>query len=501
MTLDGVRAAGARSLRLLSSGPLQIAQRLSPSALNGVGSRLSPLDVSFLQLESPAAHMHLGWAALLTAPEGARRPSFTELRDHIDGRLARAARYRQKLAGVPLGINDPVWVDDQDFDIERHVRRSTSPELGDVVNAVMSQSLRRDRPLWELWIADRLDDGHIGVVGKVHHCMVDGLAAAELMALLLDPSPDPPPSPAEDRLPTRAPSALSLFAAGTGDRVREGLGLACLPLRLARSPKRVRGLPAQAARAARAVAHAAAPAASPTLLNGPLSPQRHLVGVRRPLEELKLIKRHFGITVNDVLLAVCAGGMRRFVKGRGETPQALKTMVPVSVRRAGDGARLGNRIAFVFVALPCQEPDAVRRLTHIHVAMSECKRAQESQGADDVLDALRYAPRTVRRAASRLAASPRAFNLTVSNIPGPGVPLYMLGCRLAEAYPVVPLAERHAVSIGMTTIEEQACFGVYADRESLPDAHLLADGIEASIAELLELSTRTDERRRPVGVR
>jgi WS/DGAT/MGAT family acyltransferase len=233
---------------------------------------------------------------------------------------------------------------------------------------------------------------------------------------------------------------------------------------------------------ARALAHSlrAAPA-SP--LNKPLSPSRRLGWARRPLDDLREVKRAYGTTVNDVLLAAVAGGMRTFLAGRGEEPVALKAMVPVSVR--DDGDVLGNHVSFVFAELPCEEPDPVRRLQRMHATMTQRKRDGEPEGADLALKATEYAPGVVQHAISRIVASPRTFNLVVSNIPGPAEPMYMLGCPLEATYPVVPLADRHAVSVGMTTVHDQACFGVYADPETLPDAGILARDIDHAIAELL----------------
>src|SRR2546423_6359853 len=188
-------------------------------------SRLTPLDASFLEVESPTAHMHVGWAAAFAHPRDRRRPCFTELRDHVGGRLGRAPRYRQKLAQVPLGVSDPVWVDDSDFDIAHHVHRARSGDLREVVDAVMSTPLDRSRPLWELWIADRLDDGRVGVVGKAHHCMVDGIAAVELATLLLDPSAEPPAPKPDGWRPAGAPSGLRLLARGALDRGRRSASL------------------------------------------------------------------------------------------------------------------------------------------------------------------------------------------------------------------------------------------------------------------------------------
>jgi diacylglycerol O-acyltransferase len=448
-------------------------------------ARLSPLDTSFLRVESPTAHMHVGWVALFSPPDEEPRPSFQELRQHVGRRLTRAPRYRQRLAPVPFGIHDPIWVDDDDFDIKRHVRHSRSTDIGDVVNRVMSTPLDQVDPLWQLWIADKLADGRIGIVGKAHHCMVDGIAAVELAALLLDPTPQPP-EPEPDRwTPHPPPSNRRLVASGMRDRLVEQLSLLGLPAKVARSPKQIIDLAQEGQRATRALVHSLAPPAPPSMLNRPNSPLRHLAVAKRPLDDLRQVKGHFHTTINDVVLAATSGGVRRFLERHGERPGRLKTMVPVSLREVGKANELGNRISFVFVDLPCDEPDPVRRLLDIHMSMTDRKRAGEPQGGDSVLKAVGYAPHAVQSLVSRLVASPRAFNLTVSNIPGPREPLYMKGCELQEAYPIVPIADRHAVSIGITTIKEGAFFGIYADRETLPDAEILAHDIDESIEELM----------------
>jgi diacylglycerol O-acyltransferase len=446
-------------------------------------TRLTSLDASFLEVESSTAHMHVGWASVYAPPEDRRRPSFTELRDHIESRLGRAPRYRQKLATVPLGVSEPVWVDDPDFDVMQHVHRARSGDFHEIADMVMSAPLEHDRPLWELWIADELDDGRIGVVGKVHHCMVDGIAAVELATLLLDPTPEPPATELEEWRPAAEPGGLGLLSAGIVDRLVQGARLARLPFELARRPRRALGVVGMAATAVRTARHTLAPAPE-SALNEPISAERHVASARRPFEQLRSAKRTHEASVNDVLLAAVAGGVRRLLVRRGEVPTALKTMVPVSVRGADGAGELGNRISFVFVELPCDEADPVRRLERVKLSMGERKEGGEPEASQAMLDAIAYAPRTLQHAVSRAAASARAFNLVVSNIPGPPVPLYMLGCRLEEVYPVVPLADGHAVSIGLTTVDDQAFFGVYADSESLPDADELAVAIGECVDEL-----------------
>jgi WS/DGAT/MGAT family acyltransferase len=429
--------------------------------------------------------MHVGWVALLSPPAEGSPPSFVELRDHIAGRLARAPRYRQKIAPVPFGLNDPLWIDDDRFDVTRHVRRAREGDTGETVQRVMSTPLDRTRPLWELSIADELADGRLGIVGKAHHCMVDGIAAVELAALLLDPTPEPPPAEPDDWRAAPPPGKFDVLTGSVKDRLTEQLDLLRWPARLARSPRRVVSLAQDGHRAARALVNSFLPLAPPSMLNRPNSPLRHLALLGRELEDFRRIKRHFRTSVNDVVLAASSGGMRRFVSRYGEEPRPLKTMVPVNLRGDTGRGEFGNRISFLFVELPCDEPDPVRRLLDIRMQMSDRKESGGPQGGDSVLKLVSHAPHQLQHVVSRMVSSPRTFNLVVSNIPGPREPLYMRGCELQEVYPIVPLADKHALSIGITTIKDGAFFGIYADRELLPDAELLARDIDASVDELL----------------
>ena len=459
--------------------------------------RLSALDASFLAVEGPNAHMHVGWAASFAPPEHGPRPGFSALFAHIASRLDRAPRYRQRLAPDALGLHSPLWVDDEAFDPAEHIHRSAAREFSELVDAVFSEPLDRSRPLWEFWIADELGNGRIGLVGKVHHCMVDGIAAVELGSMLLDlESEAVPAEPAKRWLPAPVPGAFELLARGAADLGRQQIGLLKLPLTLARKPL---ALPGLGLRAARTVARAALPVAPASALNGPSSSQRHLATLRRPLADLLRIRTERDATVNDVLLAAVTGALRLRAERRGEPPVNLKSMVPVNVRAEDPGA-LGNRISFVFVELPVGLADPTARLLTVNAAMHKRKSLGLPEGADAALKVIAHAPRPVQAAAARALASPRAYNLVVSNIPGPRVPMYLHGCRLLDAYPVVPLSEGHALSVGMTTVGEHACFGLYADPETLPDADALAADLDAAIDELLATLDRpreTDPWQRP----
>jgi diacylglycerol O-acyltransferase / wax synthase len=453
-------------------------------------ARLSPLDASFLEVESATAHMHVGWAARFTPPANRQRPTFRELRDHVAARLDRAPRYRQRLARVPLGVNGPAWVDDDCFDADRHILHSRARDLAEVVDAVMSVPLERERPMWEMWIADQLEDGSIGIVGKVHHCMVDGIAAVELATLVLDLEAEHPGGELTTWTPRPTPGPLELLAGGLADHARQGMRLAAAPWNLLRAPRRLIDLPATATNMARTLGRTVFPLAPDSTLNGPSSPLRHLAALRRPLDDLRTIKARTGTTVNDVVLTACAGGLAGFLAERGDDLLPLKAMVPVNVREEGHAGDLGNRISFMFVELPCQELDPLRRLAAVHWATAIRKASGDPQETDRTLQALTFAPAPVQKMVSHIVSSPRTFNLVVSNIPGPRIPLYMRGCELEESFPVVPLAKDHALSIGMTTIRDDACFGFYVDRKALPDADELPAHVDTAIDELLELTDR-----------
>jgi diacylglycerol O-acyltransferase len=435
--------------------------------------RLSALDASFLAVESPATPMHVGWVSTFAAPEDGPRPRFPELFAHLAGRLAHAPRWRQKLAPVPLGVHEPAWVDDPDFDPAQHLLHAPGEDLDAIVDEIFSTPLPRDRPLWQFWIADELADGRIATINKAHHCMVDGLAIAELGRLILDAEPFEDRGEPEAWEPVPTPSPGERFARGVVDRAGDGAALALAPLKLVGSPGRLRGVTGLA----RTVAHTLLPPAPDSPLNRPGSPRRHHVRVTRSLDDLRAIRRRFGVTPNDVVLAACAGALRSFAG-----PQRLKVMVPADVRGAGD-AEGGNRISFVFLELPCDEPDPVERLRAIHRATSE--RGRDADDLDAAFQALALTPSPVQRVLAHAFAHPRMSNLTISSVPGPAVTRYMHGCRLLTVHSAVPLSERHALSIGVVMVAGSVCFGIYADAESLPDADVLGGDLDAAFDELL----------------
>jgi WS/DGAT/MGAT family acyltransferase len=450
------------------------------------GERLSALDASFLAVEGPAAPMHVGFVALFDPPDAGSPPSFDAVFAHIAGRLEHASRYRQRLAGVPLGIHDPVWVDDAGFDPAAHLLRGDGTDLDALVDDVLSSPLPRDRPLWQMTIAV-LPDRRLALVGKMHHCMVDGTAVAELGKLLLDAEPDGWRTELPDAPPAaaRAPSGGERLARALVERAGDVAALALAPARVATSPRRLRGLPGALGGGARTLAHTVLPLAPSTALNSAGSARRHHVRLARPLADVRAVRRRFGVTPNDVVLAACAGALRRFALRHGDVPRTLKAMVPADVRSSEDAAGTGNRISFLFIPLPCDEPDPVARLAAVGRATAQRRRDGEAEDVDAAFRVLARTPPPVQHTLARAFAHPRLFNLTISSVPGPAVPRYLRGCRLRHVHSAVPLTGRHAVSIGIVTVAASACFGITADARTLPDADALGSDLGAAVDELV----------------
>lgn len=449
--------------------------------------KLSVIDTAFLEIEGSTAPMHIGFVVTFQPPEEGERPTYEQVRDHISARLASSPRYRQKVVDAPLGGWEPMWVDDPDFDFGRHLIQATSGDLTEVVDAVMSTPLEKHRPLWEMWIADGLEDGRLGIVGKAHHCMVDGLAALELASLLLDPTSQTEPTEPDRWLPDPSPSRAALRRAALAERAASLAATGRWATKLLKSPSLVRSALPWAKRMARAVVDFARPAPrSP--VNGPNSTRRHLARTRHQLDDLLEIKRRHDTSLNDVFLAATAGALRRFIQRQGRATPSLKAIVPVDLRLSEDASDLGNELSFMWIDLPVDEPDPLRRLQSVHRVTSKRKAGRSAEAMSAVILLVGRCPRLVKRAVSHLFASPLTANLIVSNLVGPPEAVYLLGCEVDEIYPIVPLTRRHAVSIGLMSVKGRACVSVYTDHGAVPDGDLLAEDFDAAVEELLALS-------------
>ena len=465
--------------------------------------RLSPLDASFLFAEHEGAAMHVGGVMTFDPGRAADGTAFDvdELVALIGRRLALVPRYRQKLRDVPGHLGLPVWVDDPDFQLDFHVRRAaiaapgTEVVLRELVGRILSRRLDRTRPLWEIYLVEGLADGRLAVITKTHHAMVDGLASMDVGAVLLDRTPIPRDTPDDDWVPAREPWGVELAASAVWDvwrRPRMAFDVAGRILGDVRYAATALGRTVDAGLHTGRTAARTRPVHP---LNAATGAQRRYGAVRTSLAEHRAVRKAHGGTVNDVVLAVVAGGLRRWMISRGEPltqGAAVRALVPVSVRaRAGaTGSTPGNNISAYFVDLPVAEDDPVARLSAVRGAMEAHKRGGRAVGAARLIGLVGLAPPLLHSLGARLASqhSSRLYNVLVTNVPGPPRPLYALGARMLDMFPVVPLAGGQAVAIGVTSYDGAMHYGLTADRDAMPDVDVLAAALQESLAELLAVS-------------
>jgi WS/DGAT/MGAT family acyltransferase len=456
----------------------------------GDPDRLTGLDSSFLHLERGGAHMHVAACAVFDGPP----PSHAELTEEIESRLHLVPRYRQRLAYVPFGQGRPVWVDDPHFNPSYHVRHTALPSPGDedqlrrMTGRVFSQALDRSKPLWEVWLVEGLSGGRFALLSKTHHALVDGISGVDILTVLFDTSPEPMPVAPPDHewvaepLPNGAQllaDALIERATAPGEIVR-GVRAAL------RGPRSVAKRVGSALVGVGAMAWAGLQPAPPSMFNLPIGPHRRFTWVHGDLSQFKAVKNELGGTVNDVVLTVVAGTLGRYMRLHGEDTEGveLRAMIPVSIRADVERGALGNRVAAMWAPLPVGITDPVERLTRISAEMREIKASGQAVGAE-VLTALSgFAPPTIVSQAARLAARQRMFNLVVTNVPGPQLPLYLLGRQLEAIYPMVPLTNNTALGIAIMSYNGQLNFGLTADYDAVADAQTLADELRSSIEEL-----------------
>ena len=455
--------------------------------------RLGPQDASFLYLETPSVHQHVGGLAVLdpsTAPGGALR--YDDLVRVISSRLHLAPRFRQKVLFPPLAVARPVWVDDAGFDLAFHVRRAALPtpggrrELVDYVQRVISRPLDRTKPLWELYLIEQMQDDLVVLLTKVHHCMVDGMAAIDLASAVFDFTPEPQILAPPEWRPRPEPGRLDLLREAVKDQVthptRAVLDLAQkgvqAPLGLAREVGDVLGGLKDV------VGRGVVAPASP--FNRRVGPNRRFAMVEAPVQTFKEIKNALAGTVNDVVLATVDGGLHGLYRHRRlpSRGRSLRAMVPVSVRTKAEQSAMGNRVSTFFVNLPIGAMGARRRLSLIRQETRHLKDSRAAVGAEFLMNIGAWAPPTIHAMAARLAARSRFINLVVSNVPGPQVPLYIGGARLLASYPIMPLAEAMGLSIAVTSLAGTMAFGITADWDTLPDVEVLAEEMAESLRQL-----------------
>jgi len=457
-----------------------------------MADRLSPLDVSFLYMETATTAMHVGGVATFEPPEGGF--DYDRLVSLISKRIALVPRYRQKVKVIPGHLANPVWVDDEDFDVTYHVRRSALPrpgsraQLRELVGRLQSRRLDRNRPLWEIYLVEGLENGQVAVITKTHHAMVDGVSAVDIGTVILDLTPTPRDVPEDDWTPRKEPGAASLVVSAMTDLVRRPTQA----LDTARSSivdaKATVGKVTSVAGGVLASALMMARSAPDSPLNATIGEQRRFGMAATDLDDYKRVRKAHGGTINDVVLATVAGALRTWLLTRGESVNpatTIRAMVPVSVR--GEDDHGGNRVSSYFVDLPVGEGNAVMRLHQVSFAMRGHKESGEAVGADALVQLTGFAPPTIHALGARVASSftRRLFNVVVTNVPGPQFPLYAAGAKMIEMYPVVPLAKGQAVSIGLTSYDGGVYYGLNADRDAMPDIDVLAGCIEESLSELV----------------
>jgi diacylglycerol O-acyltransferase / wax synthase len=457
--------------------------------------RLTPVDASFLHQESPVSHMHVGGLTIVEGPP----PSIEEFLEQIRQRLHLVPRYRHKLTNMALDSGRPVWIDDPRFNLDYHVRHTALPTPGDwdqlqaLTARIFSQQLDRSKPLWEMWLIEGLSEDRFALISKTHHALIDGISGVDLATVLFDLAPDPPPlkqSGLRPWQPHPEPGVVGLVATGLQGALRAGVDLASGVFGALTHPERALSNAREAAEGVGEIVWAGLNPAPATPLNVDIGPHRRFVGVASQLEDFKLVKKAFGCTVNDVVLAAVAGALRSFLISRGVQTAGLelRALVPVSVRAQDEHHQLGNRIVVMRGPLPIYIADPVQRLRFVKEAMDGLKESKQALGAEVIAGVQNFAPPTILAQASRLNFSTRLFNLIVTNVPGPQFPLYVLGREMLEAYPVAFLPQSHALAIAIMSYNGQMNFGLLGDFDAMADIDAVGESIAAELATLVSLA-------------
>ena len=452
--------------------------------------RVGTLDASFLAIEDAANHMHIGSVGIFAGPV----PSYGEFCELVGSKLAQVPRYRQKIRMAPASVGRPVWIDDPSFRLEYHVRHVALPspggdrELQGLVESLMSQQLDRHKPLWENWMVEGLEDGRWALVTKVHHCMVDGIAGSDLLALVLDADPDARPGTCEPWDPAPEPTPVDLA-------LHSLRGLAGAPARwLATAGGAVRRPQAMLDRATDVAAGLGRlgglvrPAAHSSL-TGPIGAHRRWVWTRGTLAEIKDIRSALGGTVNDVVLTAVTRGFQDLLERRGEplAGRKVRSLVPVSMRTPDARGVFDNRVTAVFADLPVSVSEPVERLRQVRAQMEGLKLSHEADASEAITTLANFAPPLVTALMTRVAVhQQRSVETITTNVPGPQFTLYALGRPMLEAYPYVPISGTIQVSVAIWSYDGGVHFGITGDWDAAADLAELGAGISAGLRELRE---------------
>jgi diacylglycerol O-acyltransferase / wax synthase len=451
--------------------------------------RLTAVDASFLSNESSSSHMHVGAILIFEGPP----PLYVDLVEHVRSRLALVPRFRQRLVVPPMEAGRPLWADDVNFNLTYHIRHSALPEPGGedelkmLAARVFSQQLDRSKPLWELWLVQGLERDRFAILTKTHHAMVDGISGVDIGTVLFDLEPVPKPAEfVDDWKPRPEPSTSALVTRAAGDVAHTPLRLVERAVEAVRKPETTVRRLADGLEGLGEFVGALADPAPDVPLNQEIGPHRRFVWARSELATFKSIKDALGGTVNDVVLAVVTGALREWLQARGVRTEGLelRALVPVSIRTQDERGNLGNKIAVMRGPLPVYVEDPVRRLRVVTEQMEGLKRSKQALGAEVIARFNDFAPPTLLAQASRVNFSTRLFNLIVTNVPGPQLPLYVLGRELEEVFPVAFLPQNHALAVAIMSYNGRICFGLLADYDAMEDVEVISAGISSSLAEL-----------------
>jgi WS/DGAT/MGAT family acyltransferase len=460
--------------------------------------RLSGLDASFLALERVETPMHIGSLAILEGGpffDDDGRFRIADVRHLVASRLHVIPRFRKRPMAVPFDLGRPIWVDDPRFDVAYHVRLTALPNPGTraqllaLFERVQTQMLDRTRPLWELWFVEGLEGGNVAVIQKTHHALVDGISGVDVATVLFDFTPEPtiPDAPAWE--PEPAPSPLQLLLDTLSENVGEVARVQHAISEAIQFPRRVADQLVELGRSLATLAEGrlVAPQLS---INHPVGRHRRFLGVSVPLDDVKRVREVFGGTINDVVLAGIAGGLARLLEARGELRPGLqlKVMCPVSVRVHEEQLALGNRVSAMIFPLPVGEPDPAVRLAAVRATTAGLKERKQAVGASTLVDLTQYAAPTLLGLAARAAHHQRFFNVVTTNVPGPQVPLYCMGARMLEAYPMVPLSRNLGLGVAILSYCGSLQIGLLADGDTFADLDVLATGLEDAFAELRKVA-------------
>ena len=451
--------------------------------------RLSPLDASFLHIEDDASPMHIASTAIFEGPP----PAHAEILRMVASKLPLVPRYRQRVRFVPFELGRPVWVDDTHFNLDYHVRHTALPtpgsdeQLRNLVGRIMSQNLDRTKPLWESWVVEGLEGGHWALISKSHHAMVDGVSGTDLLAVLLDAEPDPARAEPPPWRPVPELSEAEFLGAAIAERMFSPYEAMRSARALVLRPRRLLAEIASNTRGMNSLMRLAAPTAA-TSLNGPIGTHRRYTWSRGSVSEVKAIRAALGGTLNDVVLAAITQGFRELLLSRGEPVQGrtVRTLVPVSVRKADQKGSYDNRVSGMFAELPVGLEDPVERLHSISAQLKGLKESKQAVAGETLTSLAGFAPPALLAAGTRVATRfpQRNLNTVTTNVPGPRVQLYAAGRKMLESFPYVPLAGQIRIGVAIFSYLDSLNFGVTGDYDSTPDLDVLPRGICAGLADL-----------------